>query len=475
MTDNQNDEFLDTGDLDADSGLEDFETGRTSLAEAWKTNPMVKIGGVLGAVAILVGGIMLFGGEKTPVGGSVIGGQGKTINQAPGEKVPDVYRDALQQMNERDAEEAQRTGSSTLPVPIGPAKGKALEDKTATAEEDPLERWRRIQEERLKKEQQAKIEPAAAPQKPVDPYAQEKQALAQSMQKQMQSVLEQQAPQSMESATITAPDFWEAKRQAAAQAREAEYAAARNQVEKGNIKILLEAGRIEYAQMITEANSDVPGPILAQLASGPLAGSRMIGSFQKQDDYLTLNFTSVVVDGVAISTSAVALDPETSRPGVVTDIDRKYFQRIILPAAAAFVEGMGKAIADSGTTTVTVDGGAAVSDSKELDTEQQLFKGLEEASKKAGKVLDAEGNKAQVMVKVAVGTHIGVFFTKPVEQKDAVAQRLADEQLRQQMQAAQQATPQQFFVQLPQQGQGQMTPTTPQVPAGLAETGSTGQ
>jgi intracellular multiplication protein IcmE len=475
MTDNQNDEFLDTGDLDADSGLEDFETGRTSLAEAWKTNPMVKIGGVLGAVAILVGGIMLFGGEKTPVAGSVIAGQGKTVTQAPGEKVPDVYRDALQQMNERDAEEAQRTGNSTLPVPIGPAKGKALEDKSAATEEDPLERWRRIQEERLKKEQQAKIEPTAAPQKPVDPYAQEKQALAQSMQKQMQSVLEQQTIESMESATITPPDFWEAKRQAAAQAREAEYAAARNQVEKGNVKILLEAGRIEYAQMITEANSDVPGPILAQLASGPLAGSRMIGSFQKQDDYLTLNFTSVVVDGVAISTSAVALDPETSRPGVVTDVDRKYFQRIILPAAAAFVEGMGKAIADSGTTTVTVDGGAAVSDSKELDTEQQLFKGLEEASSKAGKVLDAEGNKAQVMVKVAAGTHIGVFFTKPVEQKDAVAQRLADEQLRQQMQAAQQATPQQFFVQLPQQGQGQMTPTTPQVPAGLAGTGSTGQ
>lgn len=475
MTDNQNDEFLDTGDLDADSGLEDFETGRTSLAEAWKTNPMVKIGGVLGAVAVLVGGIMLFGGEKTPIGASVIGGQSKTVNQQPGEKVPDVYRDALQQMNEKNAEEAQMSGNSSLPVPIGPAKGKALEDKTATAEEDPLERWRRIQEERLRKEQQAKIEPAAAPQKPVDPYAQEKQALAQSMQKQMQSVLEQQMPESMESATITPPDFWEAKRQAAEQAREAEYTAARNQVEKGNIKILLEAGRIEYAQMITEANSDVPGPILAQLASGPLAGSRMIGSFQKQDDYLTLSFTSVVVDGVAIATSAVALDPETSRPGVVTDIDRKYFQRIILPAAAAFVEGMGKAIADSGTTTVTVDGGAAVSDNKELDTEQELFKGLEEASKKAGKVLDAEGNKAQVMVKVAAGTHIGVFFTKPVEQKDAVAQRLADEQLRQQMQAGQQVAPQQFFVQLPQQGQGQMTPTAPQVPAGLAEPGSTGQ
>lgn len=475
MTDNQNDEFLDTGDLDADSGLEDFETGRTSLAEAWKTNPMVKIGGVLGAVAILVGGIMLFGGEKTPLAPSMVGGQAKSTNQAPGEKVPEAYRDALQQMNEKSAEDAQRSGDSSLPVPIGPAKGKALEDKNAATEEDPLERWRRIQEERLKKEQQAKIEPTAAPQKPVDPYAQEKQALAQSMQKQMQSVLEQQTPESMESATITPPEFFEAKRQAAAQVRAAEVAAAQGQAQQGNVKILLEAGRIEYAQLITEANSDVPGPILAQLASGPLAGSRMIGSFQKQDEYLTLNFTSVVVDGVAIATSAVALDPETSRPGVVTDVDHKYFQRVILPAAASFVEGMGSAIADSGSTTVTVDGGAAVSDSNDLDTEQELFKGLEEASKKVGKILDAEGNKVQVMVKVAAGTHIGVFFTKPVEQKDAVAQRLADEQLRQQMQAAQQ-TPQQFFVQLPQQGQGQMTPTTPQIPAGLAGTaGTSGQ
>lgn len=475
MTDNQNDDFLDTGDLDADSGLEDFETGRTSLAEAWKTNPMVKIGGVLGAVAILVGGIMLFGGEKTPLAPSVVAGQGKNVNQAPGEKVPEVYRDALQQMNEKSAEEALRTNTSSLPVPIGPAKGKALEDKNAASEEDPLERWRRIQEERLKKEQQAKIEPTAVPQKPVDPYAQEKQALAQSMQTQMQSVLEQQALQSMESATITPPEFFETKRQAAAQARSAELAAAGNQAGAGEVTILLEAGRIEYAQMITEANSDVPGPILAQLASGPLAGSRMIGSFQKQQDYLTLNFSTIVVDGVALSTTAVALDPETSRPGVVTDIDRKYFQRIILPAAAAFIEGMGSAIAESGSTTVTVDGGAAVSDSKDLDTKQELFKGLEKASSKAGRVLEQDAGKTEIMVKVAVGTHIGVFFTKPVEKRDAVAQRIADEQLKMQMQGAQQ-TPQQFFVQLPQQGQGPMTTSLPPVPPGfVGQAGAIGQ
>ncbi len=453
MTDDQNDDFLDTGDLDADSGLEDFETGRMSLAEAWRTNPMVKIGGVLGAVAIIVGGILLFGGKADVVSPSSMGsGQGKDVVEAPGGKISDVYKAALEEANQKAAEEASRTGESALPVPIGSPRGKILEEGNKGPEEDPLERWRRIQEERLKKEQEVKVAPAGPPPKPVDPYAQEKNALAQSMQTQMQSILETIVPKAPENVVIAQPDFLQQKREEAARQLEekANKKAAESATPTGTVEILLEAGKIEYAQLITEANSDAPGPILAQLASGPLAGSRLIGTFKKNEEHLTLNFDTIVVDGIAISTEAVALDPETARPGVITEIDHKYFQRIILPAAAAFVEGIGSAIAESGSTTVTVDGGAAVEESSNLDADQEFFKGVEKASEKVGKILDEKGNKVEPMLRVASGTHIGLLFVKGVEKRDAVAQKLADEEKKKEQQAQFIPGSPQFLFQVPQ-------------------------
>lgn len=465
MTDNQNDDFLDTGDLDADAGLEDFETGRMSLAEAWKTNPMVKIGGILGAVAIIIGGIILFGGAGDTVAPSVLTGRGKEVVEAPGGKISDVYKAALEEANQKAAEDAMRNNESTLPVPIGSPRGKILEDANKGPDEDPLERWRKIQEERLKKEQEVKVTPVEAPQRPVDPYAQEKNALAQSMQTQMQSIFELVGPKGPENTVIAQADFLQEKREEeAAKLQEKRMQETAQDAPTGTVEILLEAGRIEYAQLVTEANSDAPGPVLAQLASGPLAGSRLIGTFKKNEEHLTLNFDTIVVDGIAISTEAVALDPETARPGVITEIDHKYFQRIILPAAAAFVEGIGSAIAESGSTTVTVDGGAAVEESSNLDADQEFFKGVEKASEKLGDVLDENGSKVQPMLRVASGTHIGLLFVQAVERRDAVAQKLADEEMKKEQQA--QFTPgsPQFLFQVPQG----MNPMQMQAPPALS-------
>ena len=54
MSDDQENDVL--GDLDADSGFEDFEGGKSSFSTALKSNPMVKVGVVLGAFALIAGG-----------------------------------------------------------------------------------------------------------------------------------------------------------------------------------------------------------------------------------------------------------------------------------------------------------------------------------------------------------------------------------------------------------------------------------
>jgi intracellular multiplication protein IcmE len=233
----------------------------------------------------------------------------------------------------------------------------------------------------------------------------------------MQSILEGTDLHSMQSVDITSPDFMRQRRaqeeqqlQTVTQAA-AEAAAA----QEPTLEVLLEPGRIEYAQLVTEANTDSPGPVLAVLASGPLAGSRVIGTFSASTEYITLTFNSIVVDGKALSTSAIALDPATSKPGVITEIDQKYFTRIILPAAAAFIEGIGGAIAESGSTTVSAGEGTTTSSENDLDARQEFFKGVEEASGKVSEILDENGQAAEPMLRVAAGTHIGLLFVQPVE------------------------------------------------------------
>ena len=165
---------------------------------------------------------------------------------------------------------------------------------------------------------------------------------------------------------------------------------------------------------MTEANSDVPGPVLAQIASGPLSGSRVLGSFSKQKELLTIKFQTVIVDGVSIDIDAVAVDPKTTLPALATDVDHHYLMRVALPMAAAFVEGLASAISESGLTTVTVEGDVVAEESEDTSTEQDVASGIEEAGQKLREILDETADEIEVTVRVEAGTPVGILFLEPV-------------------------------------------------------------
>jgi hypothetical protein len=88
---------------------------------------------------------------------------------------------------------------------------------------------------------------------------------------------------------------------------------------------------------------------------------------------------------------------------------------VILPAAAAFIEGIGGAIGESGSTTVSAGVGTTTSSSVDLNARQEFFKGVEKASGKLSDILDENSSQVKTMLRIAAGTPIGVLFTKPVE------------------------------------------------------------
>lgn len=424
MSNNTFDNSDNAPDLEPDVDFGEFEDQKESqrLGDAWKNNPRVKLAIIVAGVIALVGAVFLFGGKEERAPSSVMN-TGSDINQIPGtEQVSPAMQEAIEESDAQNLQEAVKQGTSAMPTPIEPPKPLLDVPAEETGNEDPLVRWRQLQEERLRvqrEQERAQKQPAEQP----DPArASMLQALMQAMSQQMQRVLEAQKPQNQKYMKVT--DLARLQQEGQGGAQNADYSpnqSVANIELKEQLKVIVPAGDIAYAQLLIEANSDIKGPIVALVVSGPFSGARALGSFTREDEYLVMQFTSITgKEGHSIPITAFAVDPATTLTGLATDVDHRYWTRIILPAAAKFVEGVGSAIAEKGTTTVTVSSGGdstSTQDNSNIDVEQELYKGVEEASKTVGEILKEDGKDVEPLVRVKAGTPIGLLFTVPVTDK----------------------------------------------------------
>ena len=423
MSDDDIDDAFDDDDF-ADGGFDDLNDDTNTLGDLWRNNPLVKIGVILLGLTFLVGGIILFGGKSDPVDVSKMRGA-RDVSEAPGSsEISESMRQAIEEENTRRVEDAQRTGESAVPMPVEPPKGTIGLQIEEEDREDPLERWRRMQERRIKEQQmEPQIEPEVEPPPPPpDTKTPAINALAEAMSAQMGSILSNQEIRGSQTVNIASLSYLEQlqqQEQARLQAQLAqaqELAAAAEEEEDDQIDIILPAGSIEYAQILTAVSTDAPGPVLAQIVSGPLQGARALGTFDVTYNYLVLNFETVVIDGVDYSAEAVALDPKTTLPGVVTNIDRRYMTRVVLPAAAEFVEGFADALARSGQTTVSVTGDTVTetNSTDDLDTDEAVAAGVEEAGERFAEAFEDVADRTEQLLEIAPGTPIGILFIEPI-------------------------------------------------------------
>src|ERR1044072_1122066 len=82
--DNEFDSGADDFSADSDFGEFDSRPDKGSLSDAFKNNPVVKIGLAAAAALVIVGAIALFGGSETEAPESVVSG-GNEIKDTPGQ------------------------------------------------------------------------------------------------------------------------------------------------------------------------------------------------------------------------------------------------------------------------------------------------------------------------------------------------------------------------------------------------------
>jgi hypothetical protein len=264
-------------------------------------------------------------------------------------------------------------------------------------------------------------------------------AAAKALSAQMQAIIATQAPKAATRVRVTRRDnLWHLKKkadQAAANKKKADDAArARGGgatgpgTMAGNVgaagipgkgggaaknELIIPAGNIAYAQLLNDLNSDIRGPALAQIMSGPLEGGRAIGEFQKQEEYLTLTFRRVIKDGVSYSINGVAMDEASTLGALQSDVDHHYLSRIVLPMAAQFLTGYTAAAAQTGTTVQQTSGGGQTQETPPPDAGQQIMAGANAAAGTLADIITEDADRP-ITVYLYRGTTFGILFMDSV-------------------------------------------------------------
>jgi len=181
-------------------------------------------------------------------------------------------------------------------------------------------------------------------------------------------------------------------------------------------RVLMPADRGVYAVNKLAVSSDGGGPVIVEARSGPIAGDRMRGSFEQKENRLVVLLTSLTHNGRDIPIQAIMVTPDTMETTVASRVEQHYLERFALPAAAAFVAGLGQALAQSNTTSVISPFGGATGFSR-LNLGQQLGVAAGASGAQIGQTLQQSAPK-RASVFLDAETPVGVVFLATVEEPE---------------------------------------------------------
>jgi len=177
-------------------------------------------------------------------------------------------------------------------------------------------------------------------------------------------------------------------------------------------KMLLRGGRGVYGHAVLTVNSDLGSDVLLEADSGPFAGARMTGTFTMQSDLLVIKITKLMIgDDAPIAVNAFVVAPDSGESGVATQIDEHLVTRVALPAAAAFVQGLGTALQNNNTQSYTA--GLGLTSFTHYTLPQQLGMAGGAVGQSLGQFLQKQ-TPQKATAKLAQGAAVGIVFLEPV-------------------------------------------------------------
>ena len=181
------------------------------------------------------------------------------------------------------------------------------------------------------------------------------------------------------------------------------------------------AGRGFYARTLYAVNSDYPGPVMLELLEPPLAGAVASGAFSLARERFVLRLSRLEYRGRSVPVDAWAVGLDCACYGVEGEVDRHWFARVLLPAAASFAEGFLAAFSRPAETVIVngdVPGPSVRYERRAAETRDAVNAGLATAARTAGDVL-LEDVPDGPTVRIPRDTELVVVFAAPPEDAGA--------------------------------------------------------
>lgn len=378
-----------------------YENIKAALGDG-KTR-IVFIGGLVIVIAVSLFAAWSFSSKKSAPSGGMPASEVPKLPRAQSQgtapdsipKATPVYDKLMEEQNQREAEKAKQEGGSAVPV-----MRAGVEQKPAAqpqAQPQPPQSTPQYQDNHRDEEQ--KRQQAIA-------------TRAQAMKNQVNLLVAAWSPKEHTSLPVK-----DVQRESQGQGSLANQAASSAALGTTPARTpTKKAGDTCYAELDTAVNTDEPSPLTATIQQcGELDQAKLVGKIemgQNNAQKTGLHFTIINVPGQpsSLPVDAYAMDEETRRTALASDVDNHYFLRYGALFASAFASGFGDALLKGGQDQqlVTTTTGAIVQQ-KSFDTKQMVLAGVGNIGKQAGANMGGVFNRPPtITVNARIG--IGILF-----------------------------------------------------------------
>lgn len=169
-------------------------------------------------------------------------------------------------------------------------------------------------------------------------------------------------------------------------------------------------GEIVFGVIDTSVNSDSPSPVRASVLSGPLRGAVLIGNFESPGlDGLVLRFTSITWKGFSSAVNLVAIDADTARTAMASDVDNHTFSRWGALLLAGAGRGIKTLLENDGQQVVPSNNGAVIITRPRATTARLVLSTIGEASDVAIEQV-RENFERKPTITIDRGEEVGLMF-----------------------------------------------------------------
>lgn len=186
-------------------------------------------------------------------------------------------------------------------------------------------------------------------------------------------------------------------------------------------RMLIPAGAQVAAVVDSAVDSDnANSKVVVHVPAGRYAGAQLLaGGAQLAGDGVSIHFTMLIWNHACYKADAWAQNPATHQSSVASDVNNRYFTRIIIPALAHGIGQVGQLYEDANTQILSTEYGEVTANTDSPDAQAVTGVVVGGMADKVGQVMEQDAAKLPVkQVTVNRGDTISILFTSPVMDSD---------------------------------------------------------